>query len=291
MVHILDDLEGLINKIIGKTGWHSDKVKEEIKKKQDEYGGLLTEAGAAYSIAKEMGALDTAIAYPKTVPQKIEPEKKELRIKDLGEGMLSVDIKAEVLQVFPARTFSQNGKIKNVVNVVVKDETADTRLALWDRDELVSKIKPGSKIEIINAYTKKNDFSGKYELNVSYRGDVKVLEAPKQEVVETPAKTVKLSELSADMSDINVTAKIVSVLPIKEFESKGRKGKVSSLEISDGYDTKRLVLWNEHADLAGRLKPNDLIKVESAYVKDNNGTLEVHLGRRGELIIEQAAAS
>ena len=53
VTHILDDLEGIVQKISQKTGWDRAKIDEEIAKKQEEYGGLLKKSGAAYSIAKE----------------------------------------------------------------------------------------------------------------------------------------------------------------------------------------------------------------------------------------------
>lgn len=264
--HILDDLEGLIRKILEKTGWDNKNVKEKIQKKQDEYGGLLTEAGAAYSIAKEVGALEEA---------KDLPGERIMKINGLKQALSSVDLAVEVVQMFAPRFFEQDGKTKSVINMIVKDETGDVRLVMWEREDLANKIFEGSKIKIKNAYVKKRDED--LEVHLSYKGDIEVIFTPKRE-------TVSLSEINAAMADFNFDAKVVRIYPIKEFEREGRKGKVASLEVTDEKDTKRLVLWDPHADLVNRLRIGDIIKVQSAYVKDNAGVLEIHLGKRGRLL-------
>jgi len=79
VAEILDNADEIIKKIIEK-GMPEPELMEKIKAKQEEYGGLLTEAGAAYSIAREMG-----IEFE---------EEKQIKIKELTDGLNNVNLTA-----------------------------------------------------------------------------------------------------------------------------------------------------------------------------------------------------
>lgn len=96
----------------------------------------------------------------------------------------------------------------------------------------------------------------------------------------------KIKDLVSGMNSIDVLAKVISSYGIREFQKDNRKGKVASLLIGDDTGTCRLVLWDtiHISELEeNRLKEEKVIMVKNAYVKENNGFKEVHLGNKSSL--------
>jgi ssDNA-binding replication factor A large subunit len=186
---ILDSADEIIKRILEK-GLTKEEVMGKIKEKQEEYGGLLTEAGAAYSIAKELG-----IGFDFDV-------KNETKIGDLHEGLANVNLSARVDSVSPFREFEKNGRKGTVANVFVSDGTGKINVVLWNKEEkLVSSIKPGAEIRVLNAYMRERN--GALEANVGNLGNVSVVKEGKEE-------RVKLRDLQ-DNSFAEVRATIVDV--------------------------------------------------------------------------------
>lgn len=132
-----------------------DKFEEEIKKRDDEYEGLLSEEAIAYLIVDELG---------RNVMDKV-------KISELKDGE-SVSLEVKVEDIKEPREFKKkDGSTGQVVNLVIKDETAKCRLTLWDKDVEVVKngrIKKGSRIKIVNGYVKVSNFG--VEINLGRWG-------------------------------------------------------------------------------------------------------------------------
>jgi len=95
----------------------------------------------------------------------------------------------------------------------------------------------------------------------------------------------KVKELLAGMRDIEVVGKVTQVFEVKEFETENRKGKLASLIIGDETGTIRTVIWGEQADIMSGVQPETILKVQSAYVRDNQGRLEMHLNDRSKILV------
>jgi len=101
--------------------------------------------------------------------------------------------------------------------------------------------------------------------------------------------TIQLSEIKEDMRNIVLLGKIFQIYETREFSRKdGTGGKVSSFLFGDTSQTVKIVLWGDKADISKNeyFRVNELIRIIGAYCKkgkDNN--LEVHLGKRGKIIL------
>jgi len=92
-------------------------------------------------------------------------------------------------------------------------------------------------------------------------------------------KRVKINQLSPGMRGIELSGKVVNFYGIKEFKTEKRSGKVASMLIGDETGKTRIVIWEEKLmPLIENIKQDDIIKVTSGYVRENNGYKEVHLG-------------
>ncbi len=158
---------------------------------------------------------------------------------------------------------------------------------LDDLDGLISKIREKSgwsEMEISDKISKKQEsYGGLLTRAASAYAIAKEMGALND--YQTPElKQTKLSDLNATMNDVAVDGKVMRAFLPKEWEKNGRKGRIASFEISDGSATRRVVLWDEKADFVLGLNPADGVRVEHAYVKENNGLIEIHAGRRANLI-------
>ncbi len=188
---ILDSSDAIIKKIREK-GFTEQEIKEKVSKKQEEYGGLLTEAGAAYSIAKELG-----------IDFDFEP-RNEVKVKDIADGMANVNISATIETAYPFREFEKDGRKGTVANFTISDGTGKINLVIWNKDpSVLDKIKPGAKIRILNAYARKrNDAT---EVNVGNLGSISVVSEGKE-----ADRRIKLKDLQNN-SFAEIRATIVEV--------------------------------------------------------------------------------
>ncbi len=101
---------------------------------------------------------------------------------------------------------------------------------------------------------------------------------------ETQGK-LSIKNVLTGMRNVEIVGKAIDVYEVREFNTNNRSGKVGSFIIGDETGTIRVVLWGSQADKLTEMKSGDIIKVQSGYVKDNQGRQEVHLGDRGMLTI------
>lgn len=291
VLEILDNENEIISKIIAQTNLTREQLEEEISKKQEEYGGLLTRAGAAYSIAKELG-VDLALK---------EEEVKITPINELNETISRASVKGIIKRVFPVKEWGKNGKTGKVGSVILDDGSKEIRVTFWNEQcGLMQGINEGDIVEFRNLVVRKRNDAielsyGKASQivfkNKNGKGkirDAKIERALNKEQDATKFNTryLKISELEDNQKGVNLYARVIKVFPEREFEVKGRKGKVASLVIMDEESNKiRIVLWDKQAELASKLKPGDVIQVKHGYTRRNSGKLELNLGWKGELLV------
>ena len=86
--------------------------------------------------------------------------------------------------------------------------------------------------------------------------------------------------------DLKLSARVVNVSDVRQFESKGRKGKVASVILGDSTGTIRMSLWDDQTEMLEKLEPGMAIETFGAYTRDNKlGGVEVRIGKKGGLKI------
>lgn len=104
---------------------------------------------------------------------------------------------------------------------------------------------------------------------------------------------LKINQLSHDMRNVNVYVRMVNLEAVREFEKKGIPSKVANVLVSDGTGNCRLVIWDSRVSKFenGEIKPNDILKVTSCYVKNNEYSgMEIHMRDKSALEINPADA-
>lgn len=139
-------LSEIIKKISLSAGIDEDEVQRMIEEKRLELSGLVSQEGAAYIVAKELG-----ITFLR------KPER--LKLKNVVPGMQNVDIVAKVQRVFPAREFSTPNARGRVMNVILADETSTARMSLWNEEIDRYEIATGDVLHI-TGYVKEDNLGG-----------------------------------------------------------------------------------------------------------------------------------
>ena len=97
-----------------------------------------------------------------------------MNIRDLRDGMRRVDAEGEISEISDPRTVNlRTGDQARVADCMLKDDSGDIKLSLWD--DQIDQVKQGSRVRITNGYT--NSFRGELRLNVGKFGKLEVLES------------------------------------------------------------------------------------------------------------------
>ncbi len=97
------------------------------------------------------------------------------------------------------------------------------------------------------------------------------------------SEKLKVKELLEGMRDITVVGKAVQVYEVREFSTGTRQGKVGSFLLGDETGVIRVVLWNEQADALKNIQEGAVVRIRNAFVKNNQGRLEMHLNERSSV--------
>lgn len=149
-------LEDLAQNLRKQTKLSAEEIREQVQNKEEEYRPLLSKKSALLLVAKENSlTLKDLINYTPGPP--------ELDAVNLVEDMNDVDILVTVDYIYDANEFD-SGRVRNIK---VSDETASTRVTLWNDDvEVADNLEPGEEIEIQAGYTKYSDYSDQVEIHI-----------------------------------------------------------------------------------------------------------------------------
>jgi replication factor A1 len=93
---------------------------------------------------------------------------------------------------------------------------------------------------------------------------------------------LKINELLPGMRKVNVTGKILSIFPVREFNKNGKSGKVANFIIADETSNIKVVLWDvNHIELIEKkeLDIGHVVEISNGSMRD----YELHLGSFSEL--------
>ncbi len=102
-------------------------------------------------------------------------------------------------------------------------------------------------------------------------------------LVDTTSGQLKVENIVEGMRDVELAGKVARTYDVNEFDSENGKGKVGSFMLADDTGQIRIVLWNDQASIVKQIDEGDTVQVQSGYVRDNDGRLEIHLNERSAL--------
>lgn len=94
-------------------------------------------------------------------------------------------------------------------------------------------------------------------------------------------KRFKIKELVTLARNVEIVAKVIKNYEIRAYKVKEKEGRVASILLGDETGIIKAVFWDENIIKQierGDLKEDTILKIKNAYVKENNGYKELHLG-------------
>jgi replication factor A1 len=244
-----------------------EEFREAVEEKVEQMGGLADEETAAMLIAHELdgGEVDT--------------------IADIEPGLEEVKFLGKVTGIGELRTFEREGDDDgHVLNLDVADESGGVRVALWDEDALggEEKIEAGDVLRIKGR--PKDGYNG-----TEISADRVEPEDDAEIDIDLDGRTTADS-LTMGQSDVDIRGVILDTGTVRTFDrDDGSEGRVSNLTLGDETGRVRVTMWDDRADAVAELGAGESIEIVDGYVRERDGSLELHVGERSEIIeLEEA---
>ncbi|PIN93981.1 hypothetical protein COU54_00710 [Candidatus Pacearchaeota archaeon CG10_big_fil_rev_8_21_14_0_10_31_24] len=249
----MNTYEQLAERISNSAKLPLEEVHRKVEAKRAKLSGLVSKEGAAQIVAAELG---------------INFENEKMKISELAQSMRRVNTVGKVVEIFPIRSYSKNGREGKVVNLVIADSSSNVKVVFWDTNhiELVEsgKIVQGVVLEINNGAMRNN------ELHLSSFSDVKLSKEKIEEVVTNKVYNSGSFKDVKPGQSLKTRAFIVQVFEPRYFEVcpecgkkategncvvhgsvQGKKRALVNLVLDDGTETLRCVLFGDDIQKLG----------------------------------------
>lgn len=283
-------LEELIKKIVDSSNLDENDLRERIYEKQRELSGLISEEGAAYIVAKELGV-------------NLLRKQERLNLANVTAGMQNVDVIGKAVRVFPVREFQTEKSKGRVKNVIIADSTASVRLSLWNDEVDNNPVEEGDVIHVRGFV--RQDNIGEPEIRLGRYGSLQ----KSDEIIDVEIKRKAERSLICNIKEgqyREVRAAVLQIFESNPFYAVCRECGSSVKEkceqhpsanldyelvvsgiIDDGTESMRIVLFKENAE-----KILGLTKAEAKNIFETKKSLQlifasVELG--GEYVFEGKA--
>ncbi len=149
--------KSLIEFISESSGVPVEEIERKIEAKRAKLAGLISKEGAAQVIAAELN---------------VSFDKQLIKLSQIVPGMRKINIVGQIINLFPVREYSKNGRSGRVASFVLADETTNVRAVLWDENhiDLIAKgqINEKTVVEITNASVRNG------EIHLSSFSEIKI---------------------------------------------------------------------------------------------------------------------
>lgn len=274
----MSEFESLLNKLLEQRPELSrSDIQQMINKKKEKIGaGYLTDQGALFLIASDLGVSLT------------EQLKVEMGLKDLYIGAKEITLETRVMNVYPAKQFSRkDGSQFLLRTMTVYDSDSRAKVKLWDEKANlpgIENLKPGDLVKIIKAYIK-SDMTGTPIINVGSGSNLETSEM-KSKIPLLDSITEDISMIKENQQNLVVSGILDGNIRLSEFTNfKGQPGKALHLRLKgkDGTVT-RVVLWNaEEKSIPKMITSGAKTRLIGVRTKKGQQGLELH-GDEGTVI-------
>ncbi len=270
--------EAYINKIIEDTGLSKKEIQSLVEEKKEELKGLISDEGALFVIAKELGV-------------EVSGENRELlndidlNISDVTVNMKNIVLIGRIKDIFNLNSFNKsNGEVGHVGSFKLHDNTGDIRIVLWDDQVNVFKDERFEKneiVKILNGSAKQGRQGG---IEVHIGGYSKIILAPEdvdyKKYPKIKEEFVKIQDINENLGSISTEGKVINYFPLKEFTRKdGQKGMVSSIILRDSTGKVKITFWNEDTEKIGNVEVGDYVTLTNLNPRKSNfaeNRIDVH---------------
>lgn len=261
--------ESYITKIIEETGLNRKEIQDLVTEKKEELRGLISEEGALFIIAKELG-VDV-----KTNNKELMGDL-DINVSDITKEMKNITLVGRIKDVLRVYEFEKKEGNKGYVgSFLLNDNTGDIRVVLWDDDVAIfqdSNFVRGEIVKVINAYPKEGR-DGTLEVHIGRLG--KVVIAPEdvdyKKYPKIKDKPIPIENITANLLSVSIEGKVMSKFPVKEFtKQNGDVGKICSIIVRDSTGKTRVNFWNDSVNNVKNYKIDDVISIKNVKPRESN---------------------
>jgi len=255
-----------------------DKLRSLIEEKKQKIGaGYLTEQGALFLVAADLGI-------------SLDQQRSPLRISDLYVGAKDVTLYGRILTIYSPRQFARKDNTettKNRTMVIYDDDHSTIKIKLWDNKVQVPEemgLRPGDMIKLSKGYVK-SGLDGKPFINVGMDCQLeKTKEAP-SEIPDLNAMTRTIENVDSPADNIIIEGYVRSNPRMSDYrDSRGNMSKSLQLQLfnEDGTKSLRTIIWNvSETRLPKVFKIGSKIRLIGVRIKSGNpqygnGDFEIH---------------
>ncbi len=259
-------IDELVKKISSYAGMGESDIRSKIIDKQAELSGMISEEGAAYIVAKELG-------------MNLARKQERLKMENVVPGMQSVDVIGRIVRLFPVKEFSTEKAKGRVRSAIVADETGSVRISLWN-EEIDKFAFNENDVVHLRGYVKEGLNGPELRLGrygMAQKSDEKIEAAERQadrssiaELREGYHKEIRVALIQLFESNLlyEICAQCGSRIKDGKCEEHSDAGKDFGLVVSgiidDSTDSMRAVFFNENAEKVLGLKKDEVKKLFDA---------------------------
>ncbi|NWF96145.1 MAG: DUF2240 family protein, partial [Candidatus Thorarchaeota archaeon] len=222
------------------------------------------------------------------------PAAASTKLGELKENLFDISVTFVVRRTFPVSTFtrSTDGSEGKVMSVIGADETGTARVIFWDSlAEQMADVEEGEVVRLNAARTKRGR-TGEIEVHsgrtsaVDRRLKVKMqaVDIAKGTQPASPSGKASIDTLTADMRDVDIEGRVVTVDELRTFEKGEKKGRRQSIIVGDDTGSVRVTFWNEDVEKLVKVKVGDAVRIRHLYAREGlTGGVELHVGQRAEI--------
>ena len=113
-----------------------------------------------------------------------------MEIKDINANQGNIDVVGEIVTKDEPRTFEKFGRQGRVCNAIMKDDSGEIKLTLWNDD--VDKVSIGSKVHIQNGWC--SEYKGEKQLSTGKFGKLEVVSGSTESAPVAEENTESVAE-------------------------------------------------------------------------------------------------
>ena len=260
-----------------------EKVQDDISK--EEFIDKFNQAKEQYkemSFFKDKDLIDMVVNPFKNEPvDSVSEFDTEIpkTIAEVEPGHNGFSVIARVMAISNPKLFTtRKGEDGRLCNLQIADNTGSVRLVLWSENiKHLKHITEGDIVEITEIDCK-DGFRGGKEFSLRPRSLLRAIDDTSDlypdNIEDFPVyeeKIVPISDIVPDET-VSIIGRLVRVPAPHSYESNGKKGKVTSLEIQDKTGKTSYTLWNRDVDLIRilDLKEGDVVKILNEQARERN---------------------
>ena len=279
-MYIVEEMktEAYIKKIVEETGLSKSEIQTLVEEKKEELKGLISDEGALFVIAKELG-VDVTSENQELL------DEVELNISDITLNMKNIVIIGRIKEIYNVNSFNKNnGETGYVGSFLLHDNTGDIRIVLWDDQVSIFKddrFEKNGIVKILNGTARTGRNNG---LEVHIGRFSKIMLSPEdvdyKKYPKIKDKFVKIQDITENLESTSTEGKVMNRFSAKEFTRKdGQIGRVSSIILRDSTGKIRITFWNDDIEKIENIEEGDFISLTNLNPRKSNFTenrIDVH---------------